>query len=89
MPNWKWIAVWYGVAGLATLGVFAWDKLAAKTGRRRVPERVLHTMELLGGWPGAVVAILWLRHKCGKASFLLVTFAIMALHLAVLGAWLL
>lgn len=84
---WAWIAAWYALASLVTLATFAWDKLAAKDGRRRISERTLHLMELAGGWPGAIAAILWLRHKSSKAPFLLVTFAIMALHIAVLGAW--
>jgi len=88
MPTWAWIVAWYALASVATLAAFAWDKLAARGGRRRIPEQTLHVMELLGGWPGAIVAILWLRHKSSKAPFLLVTFAIMAIHLAAIGAWL-
>lgn len=84
-----WVTGWYALASIVTLAVFGWDKLAARSGRRRTPERVLHAMELLGGWPGAIVAILWFRHKSSKPRFLVVTFAIMGLHLAAIGAMLL
>lgn len=84
-----WVVGWYALASVVTLAAFGWDKLAARSGRRRTPERVLHTMELLGGWPGAIVAILWFRHKSSKPRFLMVTFAIMALHVVVIGTMLL
>lgn len=86
MEQWFWFAGWYVLASVATFAAFGWDKLSAKAGHRRVPERVLHGMELAGGWPGAIAAIMWLRHKSSKPPFLLVTFSIMALHLAAWGA---
>ena len=84
-----WLLAWYAAAGAVTFATFGWDKLSARSGRRRVPERVLHILELAGGWPGAIAAILWLRHKSSKPAFFVITFAIMGLHLALVGAWLL
>mgnify|MGYP000092787614 CR=1 FL=1 len=86
MTIWFWLAVWYSAAGTLTFALFAWDKLAAKAQRRRVPERTLHTAELLGGWPGALAAISFLRHKSSKPRFLVVTGEITLLHLAVCAA---
>ena len=74
----------YLVASLLTLGAFAFDKRRARLGRRRVPEATLHALELVGGWPGALVAMQLVRHKRRKPSYWLVTLAIAALHLA---AW--
>jgi uncharacterized membrane protein YsdA (DUF1294 family) len=63
------IAGWYGVASVATFVMYAIDKAAARRGRRRVPERVLHAWSLAGGWPGAAVAQSVLRHKSRKQPF--------------------
>ncbi len=64
--------------------VFAIDKRAAGRGDRRTPERVLHTLELLGGWPGALLAVYLLRHKSAKLRFRMIQWAIIAVHIA---AW--
>jgi uncharacterized membrane protein YsdA (DUF1294 family)/cold shock CspA family protein len=45
------------------------DKAAARAGRRRTPERRLHWLALLGGWPGALLAQGMTGHKRSKASF--------------------
>jgi uncharacterized membrane protein YsdA (DUF1294 family) len=34
-----------------------------------VSESTLHTLSLVGGWPGALVAQQVLRHKSNKATF--------------------
>jgi uncharacterized membrane protein YsdA (DUF1294 family) len=77
----------YAGMSLATFLAFAWDKHCARRGRRRVPERTLHGLELLGGWPGALAGQRWLRHKSEKRSYRLVLWAIVALHLAGWGAF--
>lgn len=84
---WTVLAVYaagLGVMSLITLGVYAHDKRRARRGGWRVPERTLHTLELLGGWPGGLLARRWLRHKSVKRSFRLRSAAIVLLH--VLGA---
>lgn len=53
--------------------------------RWRIQELHLHLAELLGGWPGALVAQCWLRHKCSKRSYQTVFWVIVFLHLAVWG----
>ena len=62
--------------------VFDYDKSAAQKHRRRVPERVLHVLELLGGvW--VVVPLMYLiHHKNRKRSYFLISYAILALWIA-------
>ncbi len=59
----------YLIASLITFTVYAVDKSAARKGDERTPERTLHLLSLLGGWPGALVAQQKLRHKSKKQSF--------------------
>ena len=39
-------------------------------------EAQLHLLELLGGWPGALLAQRRLRHKCSKRSYQIVFWLI-------------
>ena len=64
------IAVYvYAAMSAITFVVFGFDKLAAWRGKRRVPEKTLHLLSFLGGWPGALLAQRRLRHKCSKGSY--------------------
>ena len=63
------LAVWMGLLSLLSLWRYASDKRAARAQRSRIPEADLHLLALLGGWPGALVAQGWFRHKTAKASF--------------------
>ena len=83
----KWIAIAYGIASLITLVMYGWDKRRAIKGGSRVPERTLHLGELLGGWPGALLAQKMFRHKTQKASFRRVFWLIVVLHVIAWGAW--
>ena len=64
-----WLLAWVVGASLATLAAFGWDKSAARRGATRVPERVLLGLSLVGGSPGALVAMPLFRHKTVKGSF--------------------
>jgi uncharacterized membrane protein YsdA (DUF1294 family) len=63
--------VWvtYAVVSVVTFVAYALDKRAAADGRWRTSESVLLSLGLLGGWPGAVLAQQWFRHKTRKAAF--------------------
>jgi uncharacterized membrane protein YsdA (DUF1294 family)/cold shock CspA family protein len=67
-----------------TFGLYAWDKSAARAGRWRTSEAALLFAGLLGGWPGAVAAQHWLRHKSVKTSFRLRFWATVGLHCCLL-----
>lgn len=80
------IACVYAVLSVVTFVVFAHDKRAAKRGRRRVPERTLHALELACGWPGAILAMRLLRHKSAKRPYRAVLMAIITIHVIAWGA---
>lgn len=56
------------------------DKRRARDGHWRIAESTLHTMEILGGWPGAFLAQRRYRHKTAKASYQLAFWTIVFLH---------
>ena len=49
--------------------LYGWDKRQAKVKGWRVPEKNLHLLSLLGGWPGALAGQQVFRHKTQKQSF--------------------
>jgi len=65
--------------------VYWFDKRAARAQRRRTPEATLHILELLGGWPGALLAQSQLRHKTRKTRYRAVFWAMVALNLIALA----
>jgi uncharacterized membrane protein YsdA (DUF1294 family) len=70
----------YLVASVACFAAYAIDKSAARSKARRTPERTLLLLGLAGGWPGAVLAQQWLRHKSVKTSFRAKFWATVALN---------
>lgn len=82
-----WIPALYGGMSLVAFIAYALDKRAAQHGRRRTPEANLHMMALFGGWPGAMAAQHWLRHKSAKPAFLWVFWTTVLLNLAALAYW--
>ena len=64
-----WPFVYISIISLMTLLTFAWDKRAARNNSWRISEARLHLLSLLGGWPGALLAQQWLRHKSAKGRF--------------------
>ncbi|MEE2971609.1 MAG: DUF1294 domain-containing protein [Planctomycetota bacterium] len=68
--GWWLLAVWIALCCVLTFAAHVVDKRAAIRGRRRIPEARLHLLELLGGWPGALLAMTLVRHKTRKVSYL-------------------
>lgn len=64
-----WFAFVYLVASVVTFTAYAFDKSSAERGAWRTPESTLHTLSIAGGWPGALLAQQFLRHKSTKAEF--------------------
>lgn len=68
-PPLAFVAV-YLIASLTTFLAYALDKAAARREAQRIPESTLHALALAGGWPGALLAQTFLRHKSAKTEFL-------------------
>lgn len=62
--------------------VTASDKHRAREHRRRVPERMLLLLAVLGGSPAMLLTMLLIRHKTRRPKFMLGIPAIMALQAA-------
>jgi uncharacterized membrane protein YsdA (DUF1294 family) len=77
----------YGAGSLLAFAVYAKDKAAAKAGRWRTPESTLLVLALACGWPGALLAQQWLRHKTNKPGFLARFWLAVLLNVGVF-AWL-
>jgi len=63
------IVVIYACMSVVTLIMYALDKAAAKRRDSRISERALLLCGLACGWPGAMLAQRWFRHKTIKTSF--------------------
>jgi uncharacterized membrane protein YsdA (DUF1294 family) len=61
------------------------DKQCAIHGRSRTPEARLHLYELLGGWPGGLLAQRLIRHKNRKISYQLRFWSIVLLQVGITG----
>lgn len=63
------VLIWLGSASALAFALFGWDKLMAKTHRRRVPEAALLGCALMGGSAGAVLGMAVFHHKTRKPPF--------------------
>lgn len=77
---------YFALSGVSYL-MYWLDKSAAGRGARRTPESNLHLTDLLGGWPGALIAQQQFRHKTIKQSFQSVFWVTVVVNLVAVG-WL-
>ena len=54
---------------LVTFFAYGVDKNAAQRGNRRIPEAQLHTLQVMGGWCGAILGQNIFHHKTKKQSY--------------------
>jgi uncharacterized membrane protein YsdA (DUF1294 family)/cold shock CspA family protein len=72
----------YVAMSVITFIAYALDKSSATSGARRTSEGTLHGLSLAGGWPGALLAQQFLRHKSAKAEFRKVFWTTVVLNVA-------
>ncbi|HYN48250.1 MAG TPA: DUF1294 domain-containing protein [Candidatus Nanopelagicales bacterium] len=66
------VLLWLVAINVATAAAYAYDKLAAPRGARRVRERTLWILCLAGGVGGAWLVFFGMRHKTQHRSFWIV-----------------
>ena len=87
-PEWRWFVGFYALMSAISFSLYGLDKRASTRGAWRTSEARLHLVELLGGWPGALLAQRVFRHKTRKTSFLVMFYVAVVANLAAL-AWIL
>ena len=75
----------YVLLSAAAFVMYRADKVAAGKGSWRTPEANLHGIDLLGGWPGGLVARQLFRHKTRKQPFRTVFWLTVVANCGVLG----
>jgi uncharacterized membrane protein YsdA (DUF1294 family) len=81
------VLIAYGVMSVIAFILYGVDKYAARHGRQRIPENRLHLCSLLGGWPGALLALSMFRHKTRKQSFQVQFWLVTLLNAGALVGW--
>ncbi|GIU29593.1 DUF1294 domain-containing protein [Shewanella sp. MBTL60-007] len=79
-----WLFLYFISASLVTFIAYGWDKRSARNNRWRVSEFKLHLLSLAGGWPGALLAQQWLRHKSAKGRFKFILWLTISANLALI-----
>ena len=91
---WGLLAIWLVVINLVTFFVFGFDKFKAKykekhEAARRVPEKTLFLLAVLGGSVGALIGMRVWRHKTLHRSFRIGIPLILAAQIVIpVGLWL-
>ena len=80
-----WLVAAYGVFSAMAFMIYGADKSAAVRGTGRTSESTLHTIGLLGGWPGALVARQVIRHTTTKQPFRTIFWATVVANGVALG----
>ena len=74
--------IWVAATTITTFLLYGYDKFQAMRHELRVPELVLHTMALMGGFAGGWLGMFFFRHKLRKPAFWAVLAGSTVLHAA-------
>lgn len=66
----QWLFAYLIAVNLIAFGMTVLDKASAKRGGRRVPERTLLWIAVLGGTPGMLLTMCVIRHKTRHPKFM-------------------
>lgn len=70
-----------------SFAAYASDKSSAVRGRSRIPEKLLLTIDALGGWLGGLAAQTLFRHKTRKFSYQARFWLLSIAHIAIVIAF--
>ena len=77
----QWIPCFlYPGMSLIAFAAYSEDKRRAQQDKWRISEDNLHLLEMMGGWPGGLIAQCIFRHKSSKDSYQRTFWAIVILH---------
>lgn len=78
-----WRMLWrvYLFLSILTFLLYGLDKFLAKAEWKRIPERWLHTLSLIGGFPGAFLGMKIFKHKTNNPKCRWMILASLLLHL--------
>ena len=65
------------VINVISVLTFSIDKSQSKNNKRRVPEKVLHILALMGGVFGIIVSMYLIHHKSSKWQYYIITYIIL------------
>jgi uncharacterized membrane protein YsdA (DUF1294 family)/cold shock CspA family protein len=77
----------YLISSFITCWAYAVDKSRATHGAQRIPENTLHFLELVGGWPGALLAQELFRHKTVKQSYQIAFWIIVVMNILMVSLY--
>jgi uncharacterized membrane protein YsdA (DUF1294 family) len=72
-------SLYIGAISSITFLFYGYDKMQARNEMWRVRESTLHTLALVGGWPGALAGMHYFQHKTKKTGFQVVFWGIVAM----------
>lgn len=78
------VIIYYVIINLAAFAVYGADKFFAKQNMRRVPEKTLLGLALMGGAFGALAGMYTFRHKTKHRNFTVLVPLFAVLHVVLL-----
>lgn len=82
----NYIFIWLGIISVVAVITTVYDKMAAKSGAWRIPEKTLLLLGLLGGAAAMFIAMLIIHHKTRHAKFMVGLPLEIVLHIAIIIA---
>ena len=82
----KYIFIWLGIISAVSVILTIYDKIAAKTSGRRIAEKTLMLLGLIGGAGAMLITMLIIHHKTRHAKFMAGLPLEIALHIAIIIA---
>ena len=80
----KYIIAFFAVVSVFSIVITVYDKLAAKSNSRRIPEKTLLLTGFFGGACAMFLTMITIRHKTRHMKFMVLLPLMSALHIALI-----